>query len=87
MLLFTFGLVVLFAHHEPTRLFAEQNVWILFVALGAVLVSIITLSCCEGVRRTSPTNIIFLAIFTVSEAILVGYSTLRYDRDTVRDYY
>lgn len=84
MLSITFVTVMMFTHHQATRDLAEENIWILFVALITVLVSIITLSCCEGVRRTSPTNLIFLAIFTVSESVLVGYSTLRYDRDTVR---
>lgn len=83
MLLCTLGFVLLFVQHDATRLFAVKNMWLFFVALIAVLVTIISLSCCEGVRRTSPTNMIFLAIFTIAESIMVAYATISYPRDVV----
>lgn len=82
-LLFTLGVVMAFAHHDATREYAMHNVWLLLVAVVTVFVTLITLSCCEGMRRTSPHNVIFLTIFTIGESILVGYSTLRYPADTV----
>lgn len=84
MLLCTLSLVMLFAHHHGTREFAAHNFWLFFVALIAVFVTIISLSCCEGVRRTSPTNMIFLSIFTIAESIMVAYATLSYDKEVVR---
>lgn len=83
MLLCTLGFVLLFVQHQQTRLFAINNMWLFFVALIAVLVTIISLSCCEGVRRTSPTNMIFLAIFTIAESIMVAYATISYEKDVV----
>lgn len=83
MLLCTLGFVLLFVKHDGTREFAAHNFWLFFVALVAVLVTIISLSCCEGVRRTAPTNMIFLAIFTIAESIMVAYATLNYEEDVV----
>lgn len=83
MLLCTLGFVLLFVKHGGTREFAMHNFWLFIVALVAVLVTIISLSCCEGVRRTSPTNIIFLSIFTIAESIMVAYATLNYEEDVV----
>lgn len=83
MLMCTLACVMLFVHHDGTREFAMHNVWLFIVALVAVLVTIITLSCCEGVRRTAPTNMIFLGIFTVAESVMVGFSTLHYEKDVV----
>lgn len=74
---------MLFVHHDGTREFAYRNFWPFIVALVAVFVTIISLSCCEGVRRTSPTNMIFLSIFTIAESIMVAYATLSYDKEVV----
>lgn len=83
MLLCTLTCVMLFVHHDASREFAFHNRWLFIVALVAVLVTIISLSCCEGVRRTAPTNMIFLSIFTIAESVMVGYSTLQYDPEVV----
>lgn len=72
-----------FAHHDGTRQFAYENRWLFPVCLVLVLVTIISLSCCEGVRRTSPSNLIFLGLFTFGESVMVGYCTLNYPKDTV----
>lgn len=82
-LLFTFGVVMMFVHHDATRDFAMRRSWLAVVAIIVVFVALITLSCCEGVRRTSPHNLIFLSIFTAGEAYMVGYCTLIYEPDTV----
>lgn len=73
-----------FVHHDGTRQFAATNTWLFPVCLVLVLVTIISLSCCEGVRRTSPSNLVFLSLFTIGESIMVGYCTLQYDADTVK---
>lgn len=87
MLLCTLTCVMLFVHNDAAKLYARQNIWPFIVALLAVLVTIISLSCCEGVRRTAPTNMIFLSIFTIGESIMVGYSTVQYDPEVVRRFF
>lgn len=62
----------------------HKNLWILFVAVIVELVTIIALSCCEGVRRTHPINLIFMSIFTLSLSVLVGFIGSVYDVPTVR---
>lgn len=83
MLLCTLACVMLVVHNDTTKEFARNNMWPFFLALVAVLVTIISLSCCEGVRRTAPTNMIFLAIFTIGESVMVGYSTTQYEPEVV----
>lgn len=80
----TLGAVMLFVHHDGFREFARDNFYIAILAIVLVLITIISISCCEGVRKTSPTNIIFLSLFTIGESYMVGFATLSYDKDTVR---
>merc|ERR1719479_146226 len=37
-----------------------------------MIVCLIAMVCCEGVRRKSPTNLIFLGVFTVAEGFMLG---------------
>lgn len=80
-LLATFGAVTLFTYHQGTRKFATNpdNIWVLIVAIVVMLAGVIAISCCEGVRRTSPHNFIILSLFTLAECYLVGASTIRFD--------
>lgn len=77
-LLVTFGAVALFVYHEGTKHFAYRNGWLVWVALGVLFVTMICMACCEGVRRTFPTNFIFLGIFTVAQSFLLGVTASRY---------
>lgn len=79
----TLGAVMLFVHHHDFREFALRNSYIVVLAIVLVLITIISISCCEGVRKTSPTNIIFLSLFTIGESYMVGFATTAYDPDTV----
>lgn len=83
-LLLTVGAILLATHSEGVGSFLNENIWLLIVSFILVFVCLITLSCCEGVRRTSPHNAIFLGLFTIGESICVSYTTLSYDRDIVR---
>lgn len=82
-MIFTAGAVTLFTYHDGTREFAKNNLWLLIVALIAMLVTIIMLSCCEGVRRATPHNFIVLSLFTLAEGYLVGMSTMRFPAELV----
>ncbi|KAH8416211.1 hypothetical protein KR222_011352 [Zaprionus bogoriensis] len=77
-LLVTFGAVALFSFHEGTQKFARANGWLFWVALGTLLVTMLCMACCESVRRTTPTNFIFLGIFTVAQSFLLGVTASRY---------
>lgn len=79
----TVGFIFLFGYHEPTRQFVSHHFEVAIIALVLMLVTVITLSCCEGVRRQAPTNFIVLGLFTLAESYLVGMSTLRFAREDV----
>jgi hypothetical protein len=38
--------------------------WVYWTSFGVMFVCLISLACCESVRRKSPTNFIFLGLFT-----------------------
>lgn len=82
-LLVTLGAVMLFVYNDQTKEFADKNDWLFFVSIILVFVALITMCCCEGIRRTSPHNMIFLSLFTIGEAIGVAYSTMRFEADVV----
>lgn len=50
-----------------------------WVALALVIVCLIAMACCPDVRRTAPTNFIFLFIFTLAQSFLLGIVTSVYD--------
>lgn len=79
----TLGFIFLFGYHEGTREWAIQHMEMFWVAFALMFITIITLSCCEGVRRTSPHNFIALSLFTLAESYLVAMSTMRFSRDDV----
>ncbi|XP_020814976.1 protein lifeguard 1 isoform X2 [Drosophila serrata] len=77
-LLVTFGAVALFVYHQGTKDFAHRNIWLFWVALGVMLVTMLSMACCESVRRQTPTNFIFLGLFTAAQSFLMGVSATRY---------
>lgn len=82
-LLVTFGLVALFVFHEPTKRFVNQHHELFWISLVVLVVTMIALVCCESVRRNSPMNFIFLALFTLAQSFLLGCTSARYDADIV----
>ena len=44
--------------------YVQRNMWVYWTSLGVMFVCLISLACCESVRRKAPTNFIFLALFT-----------------------
>jgi len=71
-LLVTVGFVCLFIFHEGTRLFVIQYWWLWIVSVVILLVTMIVLACCEGVRRKAPANFIILGIFTLALSFMMG---------------
>ncbi|KAJ2943574.1 hypothetical protein O0L34_g16683 [Tuta absoluta] len=83
-LLVTMSFIALFLFHEPTKMWVRQRgMPIFWVAFIVMIVCLIAMACCEGVRRKSPTNFIFLGIFTLAESFLLGVSTSMYQADAV----
>lgn len=68
----TTAVISLFVFHEPTIKWVLANVWIYYVSIAALLVTMIALACCEGLRRKSPVNFILLAIFTACMSLVLG---------------
>jgi protein lifeguard len=79
----TLGIIALFVFHKPTQLWVKQHPYMIWVALGIVVVTMIALACCESVRRTSPMNFVVLAVFTLAESFMLGCMSVVYDPDLV----
>jgi len=60
---------------------AHQEMW--WIALVLMIVSLISLACCPGVRRKTPHNFIFLGLFTAAEGFMLGTVTSTYDTNEV----
>ncbi|XP_028169421.1 protein lifeguard 1 [Ostrinia furnacalis] len=82
-LLVTMGFIALFLFEKRTQLWVARNTWLFWVALVTVFVCLIAMACCETVRRTAPTNFIFLAIFTAAQSFLLGVSSSMYQTSSV----
>lgn len=70
--------MALFTFHEPTKRFAMMNPAIFWIAMAVLLVTMISMACCEGVRRKTPMNFIFLGLFTLAQSFLLGVTASRY---------
>jgi len=82
-LLLTTAVAGLFFIH-PIRAYAQGNgQWLIFVAFIPSFICLIALSCCEGVRRKSPNNLICLGVFTLAEGFMMGCVVSVYDVDEV----
>jgi len=68
---------------DSVKQFSAENSWLWILALVIMIVSLITLACCEGVRRKTPHNFIFLGLFTLAEGFMLGTITARYSADEV----
>merc|ERR550532_960354 len=68
---------------ESVKLYSAQHPEMWILAMVIMFVSLITLACCEGVRRKTPHNFIFLFLFTLAEGFMLGTVTARYRADEV----
>ncbi|KAI5694595.1 hypothetical protein M8J75_001818 [Diaphorina citri] len=73
----------LFTLHQPTKLYVLQHPGMFWIAFIAMFVTLICITCCESVRRSSPMNVIFLGIFTLAESFLLGVISSRYNAEYV----
>ncbi|EDW81683.1 uncharacterized protein Dwil_GK19213 [Drosophila willistoni] len=74
----TFGVVSLFVFNDDVKLYVQQNFWIFWFALIIMLITMLALICCENLRRETPTNFIFLSVYTMAQSFIMGVSACRY---------
>lgn len=79
----TFGFVALFIYEPHVKFFVQNNLAAYISAFAAFFVIYIALVCCEGVRRSYPTNIILLFIFTLVMSYMVGVISSFHETDVV----
>jgi len=65
------------------KAYVRVNRWPYYTSMAIMFVCLISMACCESVRRKTPTNFIFLGIFTVCEGIMLGTISTYYDVDAV----
>ncbi|XP_058124959.1 protein lifeguard 1-like isoform X2 [Anopheles ziemanni] len=82
-LLITLGFIALFLYHRPTQLWVQNHQEMFWIALGVMIVTLISMACCGSVRRKAPMNFIFLTLFTLAQAFLLGVSSARFSREEV----
>lgn len=75
----TLGVIALFTFHQPTQVWVRRHPELSWIALGVLLVTMITLACCDSVRRKTPMNFICLALFTLAQSFVMGVSASRYN--------
>lgn len=77
-LLVTFAIVSIFLVSDTLQAFVLFNPIIKWLAFLLLIVTMLAIICFDSVRRTYPTNIIFLMIFTVVESIVLGVIVTQY---------
>ncbi|XP_047534777.1 protein lifeguard 1-like [Vanessa atalanta] len=82
-LLVTMGVIALFIFHEPTKVFVRNNSYLFWIAFVVLFVCLIAMACCTELRRQTPVNFIFLAIFTCAQSFLLGVTAGVYDASEV----
>jgi len=75
----TLGLIGLFMMDDVKNYARGEGQWMFWVALVVMIVTLITMACCDGVRRKTPHNYIFLTLFTAAEGFLLGVATSMYE--------
>jgi len=75
----TLGLIGLFMMDDVKNYARGEGQWMFWVALVVMLVTLISMACCDSVRRKTPHNYIFLTLFTAAEGFLLGVATSMYE--------
>ncbi|XP_053288675.1 protein lifeguard 1 [Pleuronectes platessa] len=71
-LLVTVGIICAFLYWATLREWALDTYWFSYCMMAVVMVLILTLSCCDNIRRRVPLNFIALGLFTVAEGLMLG---------------
>lgn len=76
--------IALFVYNEPAKLWTINNPWIATLSFITMFAVLIVMACCGDIRRKTPHNFIFLALFTVAQGLMLGIFTIRYDAQEVK---
>lgn len=79
----TFGFIALFIYEPHVKLFVQRNLSAYIAAYVSFFVIYMALVCCESLRRSYPTNLILLFVFTLVMSYMVGVISSFHDIDTV----
>lgn len=79
----TMAFISLFVYSESAKLWTVNNPWVMIVAFFTMFTVLIIMACCGEMRRKTPHNFIFLALFTVAQGICLGLITTAYDSQEV----
>lgn len=82
-LMLTVGIICAFLYWETLKMWTRDNSWFSFALMGAVLVLILVLSCCDNLRRQVPLNFIALGLFTIAEGLMLGSVTVYFEAEAV----
>lgn len=82
-ILVTIAIMAIFMYVPGVKEFSHANAWLMIVAMVLTFVLLIALACCPNVRRSYPTNMILLGLFTLLEAFMLGVISSHYDTDAV----
>ncbi|RZC42534.1 Bax1-I domain containing protein [Asbolus verrucosus] len=79
----TMGFIAWFLYHEPTKKFVQHHTELFIISLVVIFVTMIALVCCGEIRRKTPTNYIFLFIFTLAESFVLAVCSSTYEVEEV----
>lgn len=79
----TMAFISLFMYHEPARMFVARNPSIGIIAFVTMFVVLIIMACCGEIRRKTPHNFIFLAMFTAAQGLMLGIIATQYQSNKV----
>ncbi|XP_043662195.1 protein lifeguard 3 isoform X7 [Drosophila teissieri] len=82
-LLFTLVVIAIFAYHQPTKDFMQDNFLLVLVAMIVNIMVLTTIVCVENVRRKHPVNLICLALYTFTMSLLLGTASSLMDSNVV----
>eukprot|EP00090_Calanus_glacialis_P026068 TRINITY_DN4088_c0_g1_i1.p1 TRINITY_DN4088_c0_g1~~TRINITY_DN4088_c0_g1_i1.p1 ORF type:complete len:319 (+),score=75.81 TRINITY_DN4088_c0_g1_i1:46-1002(+) len=82
-LVLTGAVIGTFMFVESVKTYVQRNMWVYYTSMGVMLVCLISMACCDSVRRKFPTNFIFLGVFTFCEGVMLGTVSTFYDVDAV----
>lgn len=76
--------ILLFVANTGSTQFVARNPYLIWIALGVTIVTLLALTCCESVARATPTNYIFLFVFTIAEGFLLGVTSAKFGPQQVK---
>lgn len=79
----TMAFISLFMYHAPAKMFVAQNPWIGITAFITMFAVLIIMACCGEMRRKTPHNFIFLAMFTAAQGLMLGIVATQYNSNQV----